>query len=188
MKRIIKIGIIITIAILLILFVPLPFCVDFSNAGFHLTEITSKNDNTEQELGMEREIFVTVRGRNWRSLTGFNRITGTVEIKYNDESENMLLYEFFDSRMVIAGDIFWNGLHRFDPNRNRFEFANVFFTQSHDVFAIVVSRGDNIIYEVGEFSTMSRPSSHTRSYYVASSDTSKTALEILELIRIHIWI
>lgn len=150
-------------AFLFILFIPIPSLVSFSHSGYRISE---NNEHT-----VENQVKITARGIRWRSLVGFDRINGSIEIRYED-NEDILIYDLlgaYDRNRM--GSIFWSGAHRLDPTLNRFTYANIYFDAAFSTFAVVIFDAHR-----------------NSSYYVASSDPAKSTYDILAFFRRYILI
>ena len=151
LKRIIALAIV----VVLILAAPLPFRVDFSDSGFRLY-----NDMSE------KRIIMTVDGWRWRSLTGFDRMVGKVEIK--DPDNESIIYEFIGHVNGFA-DLLYYTLSRYESANNRMTFATMYSNKDFDTF--LVSHLD--IKEC---------------FDVASVDSVKNGYDLLGFFRSYIWL
>ena len=126
MVRAIKIIFITIIVAFLVLVIPIPTFVNFSQQGFRLHQSGDY---------IEHNVHLSVRMTRWRSLAGFNRINGTIEI-----DGNIVFSDFSINHVAINDGTHFGNFAAVDLTNNQFVPVVLYFNNSFDTFAVLISR------------------------------------------------
>ena len=173
-RTVLTISVVSTVALALILLIPFPFRVSFSQPGFRLYK-----DSTEEQITVE------VKGWHWKSLAGYDDSTGIIKITPKERGSGWV-YEFKHVHSVPAirssggFEIYQIGGSWYDAASNSMKPFSVFASRHIDAFFIPHAISER--YDVpGEKEEGLFHFKHVYEYFdLASADSGKSAQEILE--------